>query len=471
MMINNRGGKNDETSQAAPLMPQGFDTNMLPPMTPEQAAAWMAQYGTNYPFFYGDPAAYGVPGGLPPPPYYYQGYPSPQGYSPVGHSHGQGVYAQNFQHPPPFATAPPPAQRPPRSHRHSSGAAKSSPLLSDNNRKTYSAGSSPEQHDSSIPPLDDIFSDTQPLLQPSHNSMGVNLGGYGAMAQPQQPKIYNAPPRTSSKSSVSDKVGRGLPRTNSASDFKHPLKSSGSSRLSPSHRRINSDGPLRNAHRRLGSNDDLPPIGQHRRSSSRSRSFSTGNVKKPTHRRADSASSMLSNVSRNSVVSNISKSEFFGGVDEKGRVQMHFPFEAIRLVMVDPEQPTLRPGHLYFDGHVGDFEQYEEYHRITEGEAIIPPPWESLDRPVNRCGCVCNNCNGCLGKKELLPSPSYMLAVDDNVYKAVMAEIANAHSMPCGLFFCGHHEDVSHPSILIAVFVVVVLFAYMFYLAYTFGDM
>lgn len=174
-----------------------------------------------------------------------------------------------------------------------------------------------------------------------------------------------------------------------------------------------------------------------------------------------------------SVVSNISKSEFFGGVDERGRVQMHFPFEAIRLVMIDPEQPALRRGHLYLDGHVGDFEQFEEYHRLTDGinDGVLGPQWESLDKPANLCGCTCNNCNGCLGKKHLLPRPSYMLAVDDNVYKAVMGEIADAQGMPCGLFFCGHHEDVAHPSISIAVVVVTIVFALLLYVAVFTGDM
>jgi hypothetical protein len=182
---------------------------------------------------------------------------------------------------------------------------------------------------------------------------------------------------------------------------------------------------------------------------------------------------MKSNVSMASVVSNISKSEFFGGVDERGIVQMHFPFEAIRLVMIDAEQPTLRRGHLYFDGHVGDFDQFEEYHRLTEGhnDGMLGPQWESLDKPANLCGCTCNNCNGCLGKKHLLTQPSYMLAVDDNVYKAVMGEIADAQGMPCGIFFCGHHEDVAYPSISIAVILVTILFALLLYLAFFTGDM
>lgn len=477
-MNRNNAKKHDNVDEVAPLLHPGHDRNVPPLMAPEHAAAWMAQYGTSSAIFY---AEHGAHGGLPPPPsYFYQGYPAPQGHNAGGPPQGPGLHSPpTFMYPSPFAPTPQTTQRPPRSQPRSSGTFKASPVSSDNNRNLLSTENFRDGNDNStipsIPPFGDIFSDSQPLLQSSNHSVGSAPGGYGATVQPQhqQPKVYNAPPRISNKSSVSDKATRGLPRTNSAGDFKHPLKSSGSSRSSQSsqnHRRINSDGPLRTAPHRQGSNDELPPIG-HRRSSSRSRSFSTGNVKKPTHRRGDSSSSMLSNMSKGSVVSNISKSEFFGGVDDKGRVQMHFPFEDIRLVMIDPKKPALRQGHLYLDGNVGDFEQYEEYHRICEMDSLFPPQWESLDRPGNRCGCTCNNCNGCSGKKNLLPRPSYMLAVDDTVYKAVMAEIASAHSMPCGLFFCGHHDDVAHPSIFIAVVVIFGLFACMLYLAYAVDDM
>jgi hypothetical protein len=56
--------------------------------------------------------------------------------------------------------------------------------------------------------------------------------------------------------------------------------------------------------------------------------------------------------------------------------------------------------------------------------------------------------------------------VDANIYKKVVGEISDAHGMPCGLFFCGHHEDVAHPSISIAMVVVAILFLSMAYIAF-----
>jgi hypothetical protein len=179
-------------------------------------------------------------------------------------------------------------------------------------------------------------------------------------------------------------------------------------------------------------------------------------------------------MSMGSVVSNIAKSALFGGVDESGRVQLHFPYEAVRLIVVDPEssqQELLRPGHVYFDGRTTDFDQFEDYHRIAEDIAQgITPQWESLDKELpTMCGCQCNNCSGCLGKKQLLPTANYVLALDETIYQRVMGEIADAQGMPCGLFFCGHHEDVAYPSIGIAVVIVTIFFAILMYLSFDNG--
>lgn len=493
--------KREDTSEGAPLLPSPQDR--LPPQAlPPEVAAMMSQYGSTNPpsvyagGYYPDPttAAAFAPGASPQP-YFYQGYP-PQNYTSIPPpSSGQPppyYMPQGYSYPSPYGPAAvSTAQRPPRSQRRGNGS-KLTPSPTNSSRKAVpdvnamrtppfssmqDSNVAPRDR-SSIPPLQDIFSDSQPFVE------GTSPGAYGstsnAAVTTQTPPIYNAPPRNPSKNVNSNRTPSTLVRTNSASDFKqHPLKAPG--KTDRSHRRINSDLPLRGAsHRRVGSSDELPPIGAgHRRvrsGSSRGRSYSAGHMfnKRPTHRRADSASSMASNVSMSSVVSNIAKSEFFGGVDSQGRVQMHFPFESIRLVMIDPEKPTLSCGHLYLDGHAADLEQFEEYHRLTsaeEGGIGTTPNWESFDRPSNVCGCNCNNCNGCLGKKQLLPHPKYLLAVEDNIYRRVMGEIDDAHSMPCGLFFCGHHEDVAHPSIHIAIVLVTVLFACLIFLAFYTGDM
>lgn len=39
-----------------------------------------------------------------------------------------------------------------------------------------------------------------------------------------------------------------------------------------------------------------------------------------------------------------------------------------------------------------------------------------------------------------------------------MDEVIESKTMPCGLFFCGHHEDVRYPDIKIAVAIVAMAF-------------
>jgi hypothetical protein len=247
--------------------------------------------------------------------------------------------------------------------------------------------------------------------------------------------------------------------------------------------------PQQQRHRR--SSSDLPPPvkGQHRRmgsgtsSGNRARTMSSGSVgRKGQHRRQLSNSSVgtassVRSTSNLSVRSNIAKSSMFGGVDETtGRVQMHFPFESVRLVFVEPQPTTtkqqqkdsqFKQGNLYMDGKTTDFEEFEEYTMITNAiEEGVQPQWESLDKTANMCGCACNNCNGCFGKQHLLPDPNYLLPVDPNIFKHMVGEISDAHAMPCGLFFCGHHEDVAHPSIAIAMMIVTILFLWMAYVAF-----
>lgn len=186
-------------------------------------------------------------------------------------------------------------------------------------------------------------------------------------------------------------------------------------------------------------------------------------------------------MSTTSVRSNIVKSSMFGGFDaHTGQVQMHFPFEAVRLVFVDDEedpnvskqtkrtkQPPpadphsmLTQGHLYMEGHAADFDDFEDYTNITNAmEEGLTPEWETMDR-------VATDENNNVNMNSILKPPSYLLPVSTKVYKRMMGEIADAQNMPCGLFFCGHHEDVAHPSIAIAVVIVMLLFGFMAYVAF-----
>lgn len=181
---------------------------------------------------------------------------------------------------------------------------------------------------------------------------------------------------------------------------------------------------------------------------------------------------MMSEASFMSVVSDIRKSSFYGGVDEEtGIAQMHYPNEHIHLSM----DPTLEKGMIYKVDV--DEELFEEYHRAAE-EAMWMED-DDLYVAHHTCGCHCPAClNACQGHTEprklrrtrdpfaRLPRNTFCLAVDENVYRRVLDEISQAYSMPCGLFYCGHHEDVDSPSIMIAASVILCLLLLMGTVAY-----
>lgn len=191
------------------------------------------------------------------------------------------------------------------------------------------------------------------------------------------------------------------------------------------HRRSNSDSKF-GRHRRASSDHlrqtetEQQAGGRHRRSSSerftskgpgrvrkslvpyapnRRRSHSGSSLPRPAHVRTPSsmseaslgAASVATSTSMVSHVTDISKSQFFGGTTESGHAQLHFPYENVRLT-TDDALPT---GVLYMR-HV-DEEQYEDYHIFNDEHNV---PWD-LDGDLP-CQCTCLKCIGCTERNQQL---------------------------------------------------------------------
>jgi hypothetical protein len=164
---------------------------------------------------------------------------------------------------------------------------------------------------------------------------------------------------------------------------------------------------------------------QHVRSSSW-----TAAAASPHHRRVTSwgaASSVATDASFVSHVSDIRQSALFTGYSRDGTAQLQFPMSFVHLV----------PDSSYQDG-VGKVYQvpldpdiYEDYH----------------------------------AEEEALPPLHYVLTVPSDCYRRVVDEMVLS-KLPCGCFFCGHHSDVSRPSVWIAVTTIASLLLGMAYLAY-----
>lgn len=135
-------------------------------------------------------------------------------------------------------------------------------------------------------------------------------------------------------------------------------------------------------------------------------------------------------------MADITKSSLYKEVTSAGLVRMHLPIDNVRLVMDD----ELESGKLYQKQNTReDSEAFFEYHLRSEEDDFADAE---------------------------LPNTTYVLAVDPDLYRRVIGEIADARDMPCGLFYCGHHEDVDRPSIMIAVCIVAVLFAVLWVLTF-----
>ncbi len=64
-------------------------------------------------------------------------------------------------------------------------------------------------------------------------------------------------------------------------------------------------------------------------------------------------------------------------------------------------------------------------------------------------------------EQKQLPPAYYVMAVDADIYQRMFDEVSESMTMPCGLFYCGHHDDVDHPSIRIAMVGVTITFSVM----------
>lgn len=265
-------------------------------------------------------------------------------------------------------------------------------------------------------------------------------------------------------------------------------RSRGPSPKQQHHRRVGSTGGLLNLLPPKGKSPGGSMQGRKRvdsaASTNRARSFSGSGlggtaaaasmVARGHHRSISRTSSVTdfsvaSLASMISVVSDISRSAFFRGVTQSGQVQMNYPTEHVRIIM----QRNLPRGHVFC--HPTDVAVYEAYHQAAE--EIQQAQWENIEdeeenlvlyggyassnavaaiqssnNPLKslQCRCQCSNCAGCTGKAQLLPPQNFVINVPNDIYRRLLDEISESQTMPCGLYFCGHHEDVSNPSIWIA---------------------
>lgn len=154
-----------------------------------------------------------------------------------------------------------------------------------------------------------------------------------------------------------------------------------------------------------------------------------------------------------SYVTDITRSALYRGASETGVATFHLPKDNVHIVM----DPTLHPGSIYKIPSVDENERFINYYLVASGGDHY---WQDLlDDDDEEQGA------------NILPDNTYALSVGDDLYRRLFEEVSSSQCMPCGLFFCGHHEDVDKPSIVIALVIVCLLLVGMGALAFTTDDL
>jgi hypothetical protein len=364
-------------------------------------------------------------------------------------------------------------------------------------KRPPSNGQSPRSASYKQPPMNTATSRGYHSKPPSRNNSYKNLGALDAPPPPTTPPALSSKQMQPGKApthrrSSSDGGAAPVPRmVIPRSRTPRAMVAAANKQLRSAKPDVRLPSVLNNGPNRRLSGSAVPsprrlPLGS---------SSSVEATSKPGHRRVSSGMSHYSaasyagtEASMMSFVSDIRQSAFFGGVNERtGKVQMHFPTSNVHLIPVDQTReqyydPPLQIGRIY-QVAVHD-EDYEDYHRAAEdgaswsleedydddsmmSEIGIDGDYHRTSSPrrLDHSGCKCPQCTFHRSATVLGPG-YYCLTVDDTIYQKVLDEVCASQTMPCGLFFCGHHEDVSRPSIWIPTTIVAFLLTVMAWVAY-----
>lgn len=157
------------------------------------------------------------------------------------------------------------------------------------------------------------------------------------------------------------------------------------------------------------------------------------------------------------LVTDIEKSSLFAGYDAvTGQALFNLPISSVRITTED-QQEGMSLGEFF---QVREHDQvFEEYHRFGEEEFGLNN--DVVQRSTNAFASQ---------NPHALPPTRYIINAPTDLYRRIVDEISSSASLPCGLFFCGHHEDVAKPSLMIPFIVLTCFFGLMGLVAYMYRD-
>ncbi|GAX13435.1 hypothetical protein FisN_34Lh037 [Fistulifera solaris] len=171
-----------------------------------------------------------------------------------------------------------------------------------------------------------------------------------------------------------------------------------------------------------------PPASRHHRRRSSNSVFS-------------SVGSVMTDASMMTLVTDIEKSSLFAGYDRfTGQALFKLPISSVQISVEE------HPNGEFYQVREND-QTFENYHH--QGEDLV-------DARINHSS----------GPRYALPPTRYVIHAPPDLYRRMVDEVCRSSSLPCGIFFCGHHEDVAKPSLMIAVLVLLIVFGWMGLVAY-----
>lgn len=138
------------------------------------------------------------------------------------------------------------------------------------------------------------------------------------------------------------------------------------------------------------------------------------------------------------VMTDMTKSALYKGITNMGIVKLQLPKDNFRL-LIDRD---LESGCVYKRALVENEDDYFQEYHITIDNSVAFDHHRRLKPPP-------------------LPPMYYVMAVDSDIYQRMFDEVSESVNSPCGLFYFGHHKDVSYPSIAIAVVSLAIVFSLM----------
>jgi hypothetical protein len=139
-------------------------------------------------------------------------------------------------------------------------------------------------------------------------------------------------------------------------------------------------------------------------------------------------------------VTDKTKSVLYKGITNRGVVKLQLPKDNFRL-LIDRDLET---GCVYKRDLVENENVYFQEYHITIDTGVFEQ--QQQHRPI---------------RPPLLPPMYYVMCVDSDIYQRMLDEVSQSRSSPCGLFYFGHHKDVSYPSIAIAAVSLAIVFSLM----------